>query len=605
MFDYKAFLSNAPKRPGVYCMKDEQGKVLYVGKAKDLKKRLSSYFQRTLTEVKTQQLVKRIHKIELTETPTEAEALLLENTLIKSLKPKYNVIFRDDKTYPYLFISKHAFPRLIYCRGKSKEKGDYFGPYPSALAVKETLNLLQKTFKIRQCDDLFFKSRSRPCLQYQIERCSAPCVGKIPEEKYKEDVQHLKLFLNGKNNELIQQMISEMEVASKALDFEKAAQFRDQIISLRSVFDQQSIYGTSQNIDVCAIANLQSIACIHYLMIREGRILASQSFFTKQLDNLSLSDILRTFIMQGYLNQTQKNWPSEILTNEILDDAELIAKSLSESSSRQIKISIPQRGDRANWLKLAIENAQANLKRKLSQVNLYMQRFDALRSILQLDTECKLIECFDISHTQGIETRASCVVFSDQGPEKSQYRAYRIETATNDDYQSMYEVLTRRYLKMKTKNIPLPGLVIIDGGKGQLNIAKQVFEECQVMGVPLLAIAKGEKRKPGLETLFYLKNGEVLTINLKPHDPALHLLQHIRDEAHRFAITKHRKARAKKSSRSVLDNIPGVGDKRKQALIQHFGGLQELMQASQTSIQSVPGISKTLAEQIYQALHEK
>lgn len=602
MFDHKAFLNQTPTRPGVYCMKDTEGKILYVGKAKDLKKRLSSYFQREHAEVKTKQLVAKIHQIDLTVTETEREALLLENTLIKSLKPRYNVIFRDDKSYPYLFISKHAYPRLIYCRGKQSQKGQYFGPYPSALAVKETLNLLQKTFKIRQCDDLFFRARSRPCLQYQIERCSAPCVGYISPEEYNTQISRLKLFLTGKDSALIQQMVEEMNAVADQLAFEKAAGLRDQIISLRSVFDQQSIYGNMQNIDVCAIVGIQNIACIHYLLIREGRILASQSYFTKQIDNMSLSDILRTFIMQGYLNQTQKNWPNEIVVNLMLEDAELITQALSQTINRTIQIAVPKKGDRYKWLQLAIENATGNLQRKLHQANVILQRFDALKEALHLEEECKQIECFDISHTQGVETRASCVVFNEQGADKAQYRTYRIQTATNDDYQSMYEALTRRYLPLKQNNQPLPGLVIIDGGKGQLNIAKQVFAECQIEGVALLAIAKGEGRKPGLETLFYVQGDEILTIKLKPHDPALLLLQQIRDEAHRFAITMHRKARAKKSQQSALDGIAGVGEKRKQALIQHFGGLQALKEASQEAIQSVPGISKALAEKIYQAL---
>lgn len=605
MFDHKVFLSNAPTSPGVYCMKDSHGKVLYVGKAKNLKNRLSSYFQRDIPEIKTQQLVKHIHNIELTVTPSEAEALLLENTLIKSLKPRYNVVFRDDKSYPYLFLSNHSFPRLIYCRGKPKDKGRFFGPYPSALAVKETLNLLQRTFKIRQCDDVFFKARSRPCLQYQIERCSAPCVGFISETEYAEQIKRLKLFLTGKNNALIQSMIDEMHRYSEQLAFEKAAQYRDQIISLRSIFDQQKIYGGHQNVDVCAVVQMQNMACVHFLLIREGRVLASQSFYTKQREHLTLADIIRTFIMQSYLHQTQKNWPNEIVINEPLEDAKLLQDMLSHTSNRTIKLSVPKRGDRYNWLKLALDNAQENLSRKLNQANLYKQRFDALFQLLNIEHENNLFECFDISHTQGVETRASCVVFSDQGPEKKLYRSYNIETATNDDYQSMYEVLTRRYLKMKKNNLALPALVIIDGGKGQLNIARQVFDECQITGVALLAIAKGEKRKPGLETLFYIQANDILTIHLQPHDPALHLLQQIRDEAHRFAISKHRHARAKKSTRSVLDGIPGVGEKRKQNLIAHFGGLQALMQASEDALQSVPGISPALAQKIYQILHTK
>lgn len=605
MFDYKAFLSTVPTRPGVYCMKDVQGTILYVGKAKNLKKRLSSYFLREQVEIKTQHLVSRIYKIDLTLTPTEREALLLENSLIKSLKPRYNVIFKDDKSYPYLFISQHTFPRLMYYRGPQKEKGEYFGPYPSALAVKETLNLLQRTFKIRQCDDLFFKSRARPCLQYQIDRCSAPCVNYISSENYQKNVGNLRQFLLGKDNELIQSMVDEMETAAKQLVFERAAQIRDQIISLRTVFEQQTIYGNEQNLDICAIVSEHQYLCIHFLLVREGRILASHAHFAKLLDNLTKSEVLRTFIMQSYLNQSHKNWPTEIVINESLDDAALIAETLSLAAGRKILITDAKRGHKLNWMKLALENAKTNLNIRLSQSNLYAQRFAAVKSLFKLDDDFKQMECFDISHTQGIETRASCVVFTNQAPDKKSYRIYRIASATNDDYQSMYEVLTRRYLKLKQNNLPLPGLVIIDGGKGQLNMAKRVFKECQIMSVQLIAIAKGEKRKPGLETIFVAQEDDILTINLPSNHPALHLLQSIRDEAHRFAIAKHRKAREKKSRSSVLDGIPGVGEKRKYNLIQHFGGLQELMAASQTALQSVPGISAKLAEQIYQALHEK
>jgi len=607
MFDHVAFLKSTPVLPGVYCMYDTKSKVLYVGKAKNLKSRLSSYFNKNLTDLRIQKLVGKIDRIELTVTPSENEALLLENSLIKSLKPHYNVVFRDDKTYPYLFLSNHKFPTLKYYRGKEKKKGEYYGPYSSALAVKETLNILQKIFKIRQCDDIFFNARSRPCLQYQIERCSAPCVGYVKESEYQESINQVKLFLQGKSQEIISNLIDTMNDMSKKLDFERAAQLRDQIISLRAVNDQQNIYGNAQNIDVIAIASENNQVCIHHLFIREGRILSSQSHFAKQYDNLDIAEILRTFILQRYINKRQSNYPKELIVNLAFEDQAIISHMLTETANRKVSIKVAQQGEKYQWLKLALDNAQMNLKRRLKFGDLYSKRFERLKTTLQLKNDFKRMECFDVSHTQGIETKASCVVFNDKGPDKAEYRCYNIQTAQNDDYQSLTEALTRRYLKRKEKELPMPELVIIDGGKGQLNVARKVFSECQIDDVQLISIAKGEGRKAGLETIFIAVNGEeqLATLKLEPHDGALHLLQQIRDEAHRFAIRHHRKSRSKKSRSSVLDNIPGVGPKRQQALIQHFGGLQGLMAASQESIQKVSGISASLATQIYEKLHSK
>ncbi len=607
MFDHVIFLKNTPVLPGVYCMHDAKSKVLYVGKAKNLKNRLSSYFNKNLTDPRIQKLVEKIDHIDLTVTPSENEALLLENSLIKSLKPHYNIIFRDDKTYPYLFLSNHKFPRLKYYRGKEKQKGEYYGPYSSALAVKETLNILQKIFKIRQCDDMFFNARSRPCLQYQIERCSAPCVGYIEESQYQASISQVKLFLQGKSQEIISRAIDSMNDASKDLNFEQAAHLRDQIISLRAVHDKQNIYGRAQNIDVIAIASENNQVCIHHLFIREGRILSSQSYFAKQHENLDLAEILRTFILQRYINKTQSNYPKELVVNLAFEDQAVMSHMLTEAASRKVSIKIAQQGEKFQWLKLALDNAQINLKHRLKFGDLYSKRFERLKTTLQLKADFKRMECFDVSHTQGVETKASCVVFNDQGPDKAEYRCYNIQTAQNDDYQSLTEALTRRYLKRKEKELPMPELVIIDGGKGQLNIARKVFSECQIDDVQLISIAKGEGRKAGLETIFIAINGEeqLATLKLEPHDGALHLLQQIRDEAHRFAIKHHRKSRARKSQSSVLDNIPGVGPKRQKSLIQHFGGLQGLMAASQQSIQSVPGISAGLAVQVYEKLHTK
>lgn len=607
MFDAKTFLKNTPVLPGVYCMRDKQDKVLYVGKAKNLKNRLSSYFNKNLADVRIQKLVNKIHHIDLTVTPSENDALLLENSLIKSLKPHYNVIFRDDKSYPFLFLSKHEFPRLIYCRGKEKQEGQYFGPYSSALAVKETLNFLQRTFKVRQCDDVFFNARSRPCLQYQIERCSAPCVGYISPDAYQKDIQELKLFLQGKNHQLIRTLIESMNQASTELDFEAAARLRDQIISLRAVYDQQNIYGQNHNVDIIAAVAEHAQVCIHHLFIREGRILSSQSFFAKIQDSAQIAEALRTFVVQTYISQEQQGYPQEIIVNREFDDQVLLSEMISERANRKVSIKLAHKGEKFQWLKLALENAKMNLSRRIHVGDVYSKRLEKLIETLHLKSDFKRMECFDVSHTQGVETKASCVVFSDKGPDKAEYRSYNIQTAKNDDYQSLQEALTRRYLKRKQKDLPMPDLVIIDGGKGQLNIARGVFAECQIDEVKLISIAKGKGRKPGLETIFVAGDApeDVDTLHLLPHDPALHLLQQIRDEAHRFAITKHRQSRSKRAQASVLDGIQGVGEKRKQALVQHFGGLQALLSASQESIQNVPGISAKLAAEIYNKLHEQ
>lgn len=605
MFDATAFLATVTKRPGVYCMRDKQDKVLYVGKAKNLKHRLLSYF-RHQEDQRLKQMVQQIAHIDITVTYSEKEALLLENSLIKSLKPRYNVLFRDDKSYPFLFLSQHTFPRLAYFRGKQKLPGQYFGPYPSALAVRETLGVLQKIFKLRQCDDLFFNNRSRPCLQYQIKRCSAPCVNYISAADYARDVENACLFLAGKETTIIKNLVNKMEQAAQEQSFEKAAALRDQIISLRTICDQQVVHKQKGNLDVIALSELQGHFCIQLLYIRQGRILDSQSYFPKQVGAASNADILRSFLIQFYLDQdNQWDYPHELVLSEAIEDQQLICDALGQIAKKSIKVVHPTRGEKWQWLQLAHENALRALTRKTSQANLVQQRWLELKKQLGITNGLNRVECFDVSHMQGEATIASCVVFDQNGPCKAEYRRYNLTVPANDDYAAIEQVLIRRYLKRKEQDLPLPELVIIDGGKGQLHRAKKALLECQILDVLIMGIAKGAARKPGLETLFVtrMQSEEEFVIKWPPTSSALHLLQNIRDEAHRFAITGQRAKTRKSRKTSPLEQIAGVGAKRRQALLSYFGGQQALLAASETAIAAVPGISKALAAQIYAALH--
>ncbi len=605
MFDSQSFLESVTSRPGVYCMRDAAHKVLYVGKAKNLKARLSSYF-RPLEDARIAQMVSKIASIDVTVTNSEKEALLLENSLIKSLFPKYNVLFRDDKSYPYLFLSRHEFPRLVYFRGKQKFQGKYFGPYPSAVAVKESLNILQKLFKIRSCDDTFFSNRSRPCLQYQIKRCTAPCVGYITPESYAQDVGNVSLFLEGKEEQIVQSLIKNMEVASTEQDFERAAILRDQVMSLRKIHEQQIIYKQKGNADVIAAVQLKGHFCVQLLYIRQGQILDSKSFFPKQVGEGVVSELLRGFLIQFYLDQENKlDYPQEILINFPIEDQELLASTLSGNAKHQIKIIQPLRGEKTKWMSLAIENALQSLSRRAATNSAVQKKWIELKKVLGITNGLNRIECFDISHTQGEATIASCVVFDQNGPAKAEYRRYNIDVKANDDYAAMDQVLTKRYLKRKAEELVLPEVIIVDGGKGQLHRAKKVMLECQILDILLIGIAKGEGRKPGLETLYVTRSqsDEELMIKLPATSAALHLLQQIRDEAHRFAITGHRQKRSKARKQSPLESVAGIGVKRRQQLLNHFGGMQGLMAASEEAIAKVPGIGSALAATLYLALH--
>ncbi|MEL5406009.1 excinuclease ABC subunit UvrC [Serratia nevei] len=604
-FDAKAFLSAVTSQPGVYRMYDATGTVIYVGKAKDLKKRLASYFRQQVSSRKTETLVKNIAQIDVTVTHTETEALLLEHNYIKLYQPRYNVLLRDDKSYPLIFLSADTHPRLSVHRGAKHAKGEYFGPFPNSYAVRETLALLQKLFPIRQCENSVYRNRSRPCLQYQIGRCLGPCVaGLVSEEEYRQQVDYVRLFLSGKDQQVLHQLIARMEDASKLLNFEEAARIRDQIQAVRRVTERQFVSGDSDDLDVIGVAFDAGMACLHVLFIRQGKVLGSRSYFPKVPGGTDMSEVVQTFVGQFYLQGSQaRTLPGEILLDFSLPEKDLLAESLSELAGRKIHIQSKPRGDRARYLKLARTNAATALTTKLSQQSTIHQRLAELAKVLNL-TEINRMECFDISHTMGEQTVASCVVFDGNGPVRAEYRRYNISGITpGDDYAAMTQVLKRRYGKaLEEKKIP--DVIFIDGGKGQLGMAIDVFKSLNVTwdkNKPLLiGIAKGADRKAGLETLFFVPEGE--GISLPPDSPALHVIQHIRDDSHNHAITGHRQRRAKVRNTSALELIEGVGPKRRQVLLKYMGGLQPLLNASVEEIAKVPGISQALAEKIYNAL---
>ncbi|MGV6798478.1 excinuclease ABC subunit UvrC [Yersinia pestis] len=605
LFDYKEFLKTVTSQPGVYRMYDTAGTVIYVGKAKDLKKRLTSYFRAQVANRKTETLVKNIAQIDVTVTHTETEALLLEHNYIKLYQPRYNVLLRDDKSYPLIFLSADEHPRLAVHRGAKHEKGEYFGPFPNSYAVRETLALLQKLFPVRQCENSVYRNRSRPCLQYQIGRCSGPCVeGLVSEEEYQRQVDYVRLFLSGKDQQVLTQLITRMEEASQQLHFEDAARIRDQIQAVRRVTEQQFVSGDSEDLDVIGVAFDAGLACVHVLFIRLGKVLGSRSYFPKVPAGTELSEVVQTFVGQFYLQGSQgRTLPGEILLDFTLTEKDLLASSLSELAGRKIQIQSRPRGDRARYLKLARTNASTALITRLSQQSTIHQRMKELAKVLKLD-EINRMECFDISHTMGEQTVASCVVFDANGPVRSEYRRYNISGITpGDDYAAMAQVLKRRYGKALDDQ-KIPDVIFIDGGKGQLSQAFDVFASLNVpwdKQKPLLVgVAKGGDRKAGLETLFLASEGE--GFSLPPDSPALHLIQHIRDDSHNHAITGHRQRRSKVKNTSALEMIEGVGPKRRQVLLKYMGGLQPLFNASVEEIAKVPGISQALAEKIHNAL---
>lgn len=598
-FEAKIFLENVAEQAGVYQMLSATGDIIYIGKAKNLKKRLSSYFRTTGLSVKTQAMVAQIEDINVIVTNTENEALILEHNLIKQHKPRYNVLLRDSKSYPFIRVDDtHEFPSLRFYRGERREKGRYFGPYPNAYAIRETLKLLQKVLPVRQCEDSYYSNRSRPCLQYQIKRCSAPCVGFISKDEYAEDIELSALFLQGKDQRLNEMLIEKMELAAKALDFEVAAIYRDRINALKRTQTHQVMSSGSADIDVLSVAELHGKYCVEVTFIRGGRHSGSKGFFPSVSLDFNEMEVLAAFIPQHYLN---RNIPTEILLSHPVPDQQLIATSLTEHSGHKVILNHKVRGVKKEWLKIANLNVSERLKRHLAETGTIKQRFAELQSVLNMDESLQRIECFDISHTQGNQTVASCVVFSREGAVKKDYRRYNIQDITpGDDYAAMQQVLTRRYEKMIKDEkgvIKRPDMVLIDGGKGQLGIALQVFKELQLEDILLVGVAKGEGRKAGLEKLFIQENKQPVVLG--KHSSALHLIMQIRDEAHRFAIAGHRLQRGKAQTQSVLQSIPGVGNKRRQQLLKHFGGIQGVKQAAVKDLAEVPGISLEIAEKIY------
>lgn len=605
-FDHKAFLASVTEQPGVYRMYDIHQTVIYVGKAKHLKKRLSSYFRKDVGSVKTQVLVKQIQAIDVTVTHTEGEALILENNFIKKYQPRYNILLRDDKSYPYLIITHHKHPKLGAHRGGKKIKADYFGPYPSVGAVWESLRLMQKIFPIRQCEDSYYRARSRPCLQHQLGRCSAPCVDKISIEAYQEQVQLAKLFLKGKSQAVIASLVDKMEIASEQLAFELAAKYRDQISTLRKVQQQQFVSGLASEMDVIGLYRLKSQACLHILFIRDHKILGSKSYFPTIPAETQDAEIIEAFVAQHYLSEDVQSGhiPKEIVITQSFDSQNEIKSLLSVQASHEVKISSNVRSERVQYLKLANTNAENALTTRNSHKASMKARFSALNEVFELAQGINRIECFDISHTMGQQTIASNVVFNQEGPLKSDYRRYNVHGITpGDDYAAMAFALNKRYGKV-TSDDNMPDIIFIDGGKGQLSKAEAFFADLTQVKTPLLVgVAKGESRKPGLETLVLPGSHQLLS--LPASSPALHLIQHIRDESHRFAIAGHRAKRQKEGHKSALESIPGIGAKKRQALLKFLGGMQEVKKADINTLIKVPGISLNLAEIIYNTLHDK
>ncbi|ACX96626.1 excinuclease ABC subunit UvrC [Halothiobacillus neapolitanus] len=608
VFDAARFLKSVTERPGIYRMYGEDDVILYIGKARNLKARLSSYF-RGQQAIKTQALVRQIVRIEITATQTEAEALLLESNLIKAHRPRYNILLRDDKSYPWIYVSTDQdYPRLAYHRGARKRKGCYFGPYSAPSAVRETLNLLEKVFKVRQCEDSVFRNRSRPCLQYQIGRCTAPCVGFISPEAYRQDVDDTMAFLSGRSQILTEQLAERMAQAAAALDFEQAAQLRDQISQLRVVAQQQSITGVNGDADVIALIMVMNLTVVAVSTIRDGRHLGTRSYFPQVPADTEPAETMAGFISQYY---AEREAPVRVLCSPLPQDVAFLSDGLSNAvgaqTGRRVTFTTPQRGKAREWLEQTAENARLAAQERLASRIGLETRFAALRAVTGL-SQIQRIECFDISHTQGELTVASCVVFGVEGAQKDQYRRYSIEGITpGDDYAAMHQALTRRFARAQREGGILPDVLLIDGGAGQVAQAQAVLSALAIDSVYLLGVAKGVARRAGEERLIRPKTstgqgGE--ETRLDPHDPALHLIQQVRDEAHRFAITGHRARRQKARTQSDLEKIPGVGAKRRQALLTHFGGMRGLRHASVAELAKVPGISMSLAEGIQAWLHE-
>jgi len=601
-FDIQAFLKTLTLRPGVYKMMDAQGGVIYVGKAKNLKKRVSSYFLNKDAPPKQQAMVARIARIEVTVTHTEGEALLLESQLVKRIQPRYNISLRDDKSFPYIHVTtQQSFPRLGFYRGSRKAQGRFFGPYPSAGAVRECLKLLQKIFPVRQCEDSVFKNRTRPCLQYQIERCTGPCVDLVSEEAYAEDVNDTIMFLEGKGKHLIDELVKRMENASSELRFEQAARYRDQIANLRAILAKQAVTGEQGDLDIVACAIKGHLACVQVMFIRGGQQIGDRAFFPKMTEEHDAASVLEAFLAQYYL---ARQAPREILLSHEIENRALLEEVLSGQAKHAVRISPNCRGERQKRVLLAQTNAENALQAKLANHQDLYGRFIRLGEELNRAEPPKRLECFDISHTMGQQTVASCVVFDRQGAVKSAYRRFNIEgIEPGDDYAALAQAVTRRYQRIKKGEYEAPDILLIDGGKGQVRAVREALQAIEMDQIYILGVAKGPDRKPGMEMLFPAGQNE--PILLPPHSPALLLIQQIRDEAHRFAITGHRQRRNKAKNQSTLELIEGLGPKRRQQLLKQFGGMREISRADVDALCSVEGINRQLAQRIYDTFHEQ
>ncbi|MEI7613961.1 MAG: excinuclease ABC subunit UvrC [Betaproteobacteria bacterium] len=602
LFDAKELLTTLTDLPGVYRMLDVEGKVLYVGKAKNLKKRVASYFRENHPSPRIALMVAQIAHVETTITRSEAEALLLENNLIKSLSPRYNILFRDDKSYPYIVLTRDPFPRLGFHRGSTDRKSDYFGPYPSSSAVRDSVNLLQKMFRLRTCEDSVFNNRSRPCLLFQIKRCSGPCVDLISPRNYARDVQMASMFLQGKQQEVIGRLSEAMDQAAAQLAFELAAVYRDQIQSLRQVQDKQYVESNKgEDVDIVIVVEEGGLICVNLAMVRGGLHLGDKTQFPSNAGGSSAVEVLSAFLTQHYLAHPI---PTRIYLNQSVSDTE-ITDAISELAGRSVPVLEARQTMQKVWVEMAEQNARLAILARRSVLSRQEFRLDALQEFLTLECEEGKeirIECFDISHTQGESAVASCVVFQGNGMQRSEYRRFNIkDIQPGDDYAAIRQAVFRRYEKVASGDSIAPDLILIDGGKGQVSAAMSALEELGLSHLSMLGVAKGEARKPGLEILVFPDGRE--PVQLAAEHPALHLIQEIRDEAHRFAVTGHRAQRSKTRQTSRLDEIAGIGPKRRKALISHFGGLQGIKNAGIDQLSVVPGISRDLAATIYAALH--
>ncbi|MCJ7590446.1 MAG: excinuclease ABC subunit UvrC [Woeseiaceae bacterium] len=582
-------------------MLDAKHKIIYVGKARDLKKRVSSYFNRAHDAPKTAAMMEQVARVEVTVANTEAEALILEYSLIKQHKPRFNILLRDDKSFPYIYAStEHRFPRLKFHRGPRRGKGRYFGPYPSTSAVRQTLNELEKLFLIRNCADSFFQNRTRPCLQYQIKRCTAPCVNLISAEHYAKDIDAAILFLEGKNKSVVNTLVKRMEKSSDVQDYEHAARFRDQISKLKEIEARQLVSRTSKlDLDILGFASNSAIHCVTIMFIRNGSMIGSHDHFPRLQGETDKQKIINAFVAQYYLG---RDAPSEIIIEVAIEDGDLLQQELTARVGHKVEIRCRVRGDRLRWLQMARTNAEQGLSLKVASNATIKRQFLALAEALQLEEVPRRLECFDVSHTSGEATVASCVVFNQMGALKSDYRRFNLTpAAAGDDYGAMSEALRRRYARVKKGEVPMPDILFVDGGKGQLAEAMKVLGELELDWLSVIGVAKGRSRRPGAEQLFRPEDSRALT--LPPDSPALLLIQQIRDEAHRFAITGHRQQRGKARRTSTLEEIPGLGPKKRRELLRQFGGLQGVAGAGMDDLVKVHGISRKLAENIYNALH--